>query len=237
MSNMITKELALTKTIRAIKTLKIDYWVTVGTLLGIIRENRLLPWDDDIDFGVWKSEIELDKLISTFTKNGFQHVSVLQDDDAVKFVWNDISIDISLYTESQTETFVQWSINPSGIVLGCVLKFINAIFEYHAKTIFDRQQQKNSSTFFKQMIGIVSCILDKRIREKLYSFARRKYIKIGCTYPNNIFKTKVINFNGTSVNVPIKHDEFLERTYGINWKIPNADYIWNQDTKNLKIFN
>jgi len=27
---------------------KADYWLEGGTLLGVIRENRLLPWDNDI---------------------------------------------------------------------------------------------------------------------------------------------------------------------------------------------
>ena len=30
----------------------IDYWLEGGTLLGIIREDRLLPWDNDLDLSV-----------------------------------------------------------------------------------------------------------------------------------------------------------------------------------------
>ena len=35
---------------------KINYWICHGTLLGIVRENRLLPWDHDIDFAIWDDE-------------------------------------------------------------------------------------------------------------------------------------------------------------------------------------
>lgn len=44
----------LFKAIDTIEALKIDYWVTDGTLLGIIRKNRILPWDSDVDLGVLK---------------------------------------------------------------------------------------------------------------------------------------------------------------------------------------
>ncbi len=30
----------------------IRYWIDFGTLLGIVREGRLLPWDDDMDFSM-----------------------------------------------------------------------------------------------------------------------------------------------------------------------------------------
>ena len=30
----------------------IDYWLEGGTLLGVIRENRLLPQDNDLDISI-----------------------------------------------------------------------------------------------------------------------------------------------------------------------------------------
>ena len=41
----------------------INYWICHGTLLGIIRENRLLPWDNDIDFAVWDDEHSKEKIL------------------------------------------------------------------------------------------------------------------------------------------------------------------------------
>lgn len=35
---------------------QIDYWLEGGTLLGVVRENRLLPWDNDLDLSVKEDE-------------------------------------------------------------------------------------------------------------------------------------------------------------------------------------
>jgi len=44
----------------------IPYWLEAGTLLGIIRENRLLPWDNDIDISI--REKDLSKLLTILPK-------------------------------------------------------------------------------------------------------------------------------------------------------------------------
>ena len=71
MKNKITMESVLFKAIDILEALKIDYWVTDGTLLGIVRENRILPWDSDVDLGVWKSEVSTSEIVNIFKVNGF----------------------------------------------------------------------------------------------------------------------------------------------------------------------
>ena len=47
-------------TISILNKNKVDYWVCHGTLLGIIRDGKLIEWDNDIDIGVIKSEKNID---------------------------------------------------------------------------------------------------------------------------------------------------------------------------------
>ena len=51
---------------------KINYWICNGTLLGLIRENRVLPWDNDIDIGVFGHEVDREQINLIFLKDGYR---------------------------------------------------------------------------------------------------------------------------------------------------------------------
>ena len=46
----------LIETIGILEKNDIPYWLCQGTLLGIIRDDELIPWDHDIDIAVWYSK-------------------------------------------------------------------------------------------------------------------------------------------------------------------------------------
>ena len=62
-------ESILIKTIQLLKD-HINYWITDGTLLGIIRDDKIIPWDTEIDIGLWRSENQLLKLKNFLLKMG-----------------------------------------------------------------------------------------------------------------------------------------------------------------------
>ena len=55
--NKVIAERMLEKVAKILKKCNIEHWIEGGTLLGIRRENRLLPWDNDIDFSIKSTEI------------------------------------------------------------------------------------------------------------------------------------------------------------------------------------
>lgn len=51
----------------------VAYWLEGGTLLGIRRENRLLPWDNDIDISIHDTETaKINSLIKNLKQEGYR---------------------------------------------------------------------------------------------------------------------------------------------------------------------
>ena len=58
-------------TIKILNNLKIKYFCTCGTMLGLYRDNDLIEWDEDIDIAIFAKPNEYNALISTMKDHGF----------------------------------------------------------------------------------------------------------------------------------------------------------------------
>ena len=55
-----------------LKEWNIPFWITAGTLLGAARNKHIIPWDDDIDVGIFLSDFErFSNLKSRVIQDGF----------------------------------------------------------------------------------------------------------------------------------------------------------------------
>ena len=71
--NLIEAEKLLSDVITLFELCNVRYWLEGGTLLGLRREGRLLPWDNDLDISIHESERgKLDNLLGTLKKKGFR---------------------------------------------------------------------------------------------------------------------------------------------------------------------
>ena len=68
---MSKEDLNFVKAISILNSNRIKYWVCNGTALGLIRDKNLIPWDRDIDIGVWKDETNISELEKIFKREGF----------------------------------------------------------------------------------------------------------------------------------------------------------------------
>ncbi|RIA09101.1 phosphorylcholine metabolism protein LicD [Flavobacteriaceae bacterium MAR_2010_72] len=78
----------------------IQYALEGGTLLGIYRENRLLPWDSDLDLSILCDELKkTDGLINDLKERGYRIRTRLFENDTIPFKKGNLRI-IKIRTKS-----------------------------------------------------------------------------------------------------------------------------------------
>lgn len=84
-----------------LKSLGVKWWVECGTLLGIYRENRLLPWDDpDLDISV-ELPVDTDRIKNKFTSAGFSVYA--QGEHQIVFKKRGVLFDIALHEKQENK--------------------------------------------------------------------------------------------------------------------------------------
>ena len=83
-------------------------WPTFGTLLGLIREKKLLDNDHDLDFGCLYDKDIQHQLRNKFDSVGFKNIFTGYIDDVIvleKFIYNNIETDIYYFFEDGDNCF------------------------------------------------------------------------------------------------------------------------------------
>jgi len=78
------------------------YWLSEGTALGVIRDNKCIDWDDDVDVGfmVDQKELFLNKVLPDLKKNGFVIGLIFNNGNFYGFVRNGEKLDVDIVDEN-----------------------------------------------------------------------------------------------------------------------------------------
>lgn len=195
----------------------IKHWVDQGTLLGLIRDGKLIEHDKDIDFSIWDEDIaKLEKVIPDIKREGYK-LRILQ------------------YKEYK---FKYKFIPPSS---DDDLRTLDINVYYKAKGLFAWSSQPyiiNKNSFFYKVVRKAMLLYWTRIATNV------KIDKIPWSIISETFTwwipamhfEQIIFDERNKVFIPKNYEEHLKLHFG-NWKIPVKRWDFINDDKALKHTN
>lgn len=211
--------------IKVLNKKRINYWICHGTLLGIIRDNNLIPWDHDIDIAVWSSSSLRKKILSIMINKKYKLKKKYFNNDLLTFVKKGgREIDINFYLKKKYKNkmiaYIRWYA-PKNFFF----KLIDAISS--------SSKYEGKYKFFIKKLYFLEYILKKI---KIFFIEKKIFYKtVGYTQPISLLeKFKKISFHGVKLSIPHDEHKYLEYVYGPNWKKPIKKFNWIKDSPSTK---
>ena len=204
--------------IQVLNKLKINYWLCHGTLLGIVRDNSLIQWDNDIDIGSWDIKNKK-KIIQNFVKRGFIYRNKnFGNNFLISFKkGNNRMIDINFYEIDKTRNY-------------CFQRHY-AIKNIFCRIIYILSISKNYKGNYNKIIKLFGFM--EKLFKNLKLFLEKKnlfYVDAGFKTKIRYFRhLKIINYYGVNVKIPIFFKQYFRDLYGENWRIPDKKYYWEKN--------
>ena len=226
------------------------YWISFGTLIGAIRHQGFIPWDDDIDIALPREDYDalIQYLCSEYKSNDFEihtyfnnrHYPFLISrfcDKSHELDFYDFNYKSGCFVDiypfdgmGKKEDLSQWKrLEPKlhAITKCVILSECKSLF--YGRNIACKIANF-PQTLFCKVVGKMHYINKLENYRKKYSWDESDYVGIiswssgtYCYPKESVAELERIQFEGIMVNIPKGYDAFLRCAYGDYMQLPPED--------------
>lgn len=217
---------------------RVKWWIDHGTLLGIMRESRLLPWDPDIDISVFAADLgKVYAALAPFKARLAAHlIKTSRNIKVIPYQQNDKVIDISAYRSGPDNSYEKLLVEfprAGRLKAAAARRFAWRKCRSFEKTLWQIElralRQANCSG---RITGYAAKVLIDRITTIREAMGVRHFSRV----PANFFSTfPAITWRGLSLPAPYDPEAYLAFRYGKDWQTPQAGWKWWKDDKSIKL--
>jgi lipopolysaccharide cholinephosphotransferase len=226
----------------------IQFWLDGGTLLGAVREGKIIEWDHDVDLCMWNRDRK--KLFSALNELKRRKGKIILayplhpnfQSITLKLPPFEGNIDVVLWPD-KADKLDNLTLNLEGMYgqltllqrFFCMTQDYFALVRHFLYYDFSLSLFRKPDTFIARILEYSLPPLPQKL--KMFLLRLLRHWKIGyynwvITTPKHYFENLgTIEFYGLTFNIPSDVEAYLKYHYGEDWKTPRKKWRWLEDDK------